>query len=338
MTGALKVICAGPSLTVQDFGRTGYLDCGLSAGGAADKLALIEGAVLLGQSLEHAALEMAGFGGTFEATADIRIALTGAPMTVRLDEAPLLWNASHFISAGQRLSVGRASRGVYGYLSVSGGLATEPFLGSRSTHLAGGIGRRLEIGDLLPVGLDEHADIGPRALPVEERFSGGLIRMVPSAQTQLFTQSQLRRFAKTKFWRGARGNRQGVQLEFEGAPFASGDQLLLLSEVMVVGDVQMTGDGAPFVLLPECQTTGGYPRIGTVVPQDLPKIAQAATSSMLRFDFVSRDLAEKSFVDPVRTAQALQLKVAPQVRNPHDINDLLSYQLISGATTGKDDL
>ncbi|MDG2406551.1 MAG: urea amidolyase, partial [Paracoccaceae bacterium] len=149
--------------------------------------------------------------------------------------------------------------------------------------------------------------------------------------------AERQRFTETAFIRGSRGNRQGVQLEFNGAPFVATDQLLLLSEVMVVGDVQMTGNGAPFILLPECQTTGGYPRIGTVLPQDVPYVAQATPGCALEFEFVSQKAALESYLSYTQIYQALKSKVVPLLRNPHDIKDLLSYQLISGVTAGYDE-
>lgn len=337
MTAGLCILQAGPSLTVQDFGRDGYLDRGLSRGGAADMLALTEGAALLNQNLDHAALEMAGFGGVFEATGTLRIALTGAPMMARLDDSELVWNASHWIEAGQKLSIGAPTTGVYGYLSFGGGIDTPPVLGSRSTHLAGGIGKCLAAGDYLQAGMDATPDDYGKGLPLDKRFSGGCVRILPSAQTHLFAAAERQRFTQTPFTRGSRGNRQGVQLEFDGAPFAAADQLLLLSEVMVVGDVQMTGNGAPFILLPECQTTGGYPRIGTVLPQDLACVAQAAPGCALEFDFVTREVALESHLSYEQVHQALKSKVVPLLRNPHDIKDLLSYQMISGVTAGYDE-
>ena len=336
MSRALRIHRAGPSLTVQDFGRIGFLEFGLSCGGAADPLALTEGAALLGQGLEHAALEMAGFGGEFEATGEMRIALTGAPMVARLDDAPLLWNASHRLQAGQRLSIGAPQAGMYGYLSIGGGIDFAPFLGSRSTHLAGGIGQTLRGGDSLTAGHDAAPDNFGNYLSPSDRFSGGNIRILPSAQTDLFSAGELDRFTATTFTRGARGNRQGVALEFDGCPFAAAEQLFLLSEIMVVGDIQMTGEGAPFILLPECQTTGGYPRIGTVVPDDLPRMAQAAPGTVLKFDFVTREVALKAHVNHAQNYRALMGKIAPLIRDPHDIRDLLSYQLISGVTAGSE--
>ncbi len=117
---------------MQDLGRPGLLAKGLSRGGAADPLALAEGAALLGQRADFAAIEMTGMGGIFEAEGDsLRIALTGAPMQASIDGEPVAWNASHLLHRGQRLSIGAARKGTYGYLHVGGGIATEPFLGSR---------------------------------------------------------------------------------------------------------------------------------------------------------------------------------------------------------------
>ena len=95
MTRALIVHACGPGVTVQDAGRPGYLGYGVSRGGAADRLALAEGAALLAQSGALAALELAGMGGEFEAGEDLRIALTGAPMRASLDGRRLAWHASH---------------------------------------------------------------------------------------------------------------------------------------------------------------------------------------------------------------------------------------------------
>ncbi len=338
MTAALIVHRAGPAMTVQDLGRSGQLVYGLAAGGAADRVALAEGAALLGQSLALAAIEMAGMGGEFEATQDIRIALTGAPMKVDLDGAALVWNASHHVAAGQRLTIGAASAGNYGYLHVGGGIDTKPFLGSRAAHLTGGIGKRIENGDHLPVGTDPHLDNTGNVLPPQDRFSGGTVTVLPSVHTAHFPDEVRARFEATAFERTPRGNRQGAELAFEGAPFSTGEQLTILSECMTVGDIQMTGDGQPFVLLPECQTVGGYPRIGTVTPGDLPKVAQATPGTVLRFEFVTHEQAVTTH-RPLETIRADMARlVQPLIRDPHRMHDLLSYQLISGAITGWDDI
>lgn len=334
MRPELRVISAGPGLTVQDLGRPGHLGEGLSRGGAADIMALHEGAALLGQAPDNAALEMAGYGGRFEVTAPARIALTGAPMAATLDGARLAWHASHPIAPGQVLEIGACSSGSYGYLHLGGGLATQTLLGARSIHLKGGLGAPVASGDALPLGLDTDPDhIGYR-LPVDDRFSGGEIGILPTAQTGLFGDAECDRFTTTEFRRSPRASRQGVQVDFEGAPFAATGQLSILSEIIVPGDIQVTGDGTPYVLLPECQTTGGYPRLATVVPSDLPCVAQAPPGAALRFIFRDPNAALAAHRVWASSLSRLNQHVEPLVRNPSDIRDLLSYNLISGTIRG----
>lgn len=336
MTRALFVHQCGPGVTIQDQGRPGYLAYGLSRGGAADRLALVEGAALLGQDPATAALEMAGMGGTFEATADLRIALTGAPMRASIDGTRIVWNASHTLPKGARLTIGGAEAGTYGYLNIGGGIAVPEMLGARSAHLTAGIGQPVQSGDDLPVGKDQNPQRVGLCLPHDPRFDGGAIRIVPSLQTDFFAETELQRFEATTFHRDTRGNRMGVRIIPDGDGFQSDAGLSVLSEVIVPGDVQVTGDGTPFVLLSECQTTGGYPRIGSVLPTDLPRVAQARPGAALRFQFVT--LAQAVEIEGKENARrkTLHQQATPLVRDPHDIADLLAYQLISGATRGDD--
>ncbi len=330
---SLTVHRIGPACTIQDQGRTGYLDQGLSRSGAADLSALHEGAALLGHSPACAALEMAGMGGEFEATAPTAIALTGAPMQASIDGSPVMWNASHHMEPGQRLVIGAVLQGSYGYLNLGGGIDAEVMLGSRSAHLTARIGRAIQVGDHLPTSGAGRAGLKLRA---DDRFSGGLLRVVASFQTALFDDETLARFTRTDFRRGARANRMGMQLDSDGDGFAARGQLNILSEVITSGDIQMTGTGAPFILLPECQTTGGYPRIATVLPCDLPRAAQTPAGGQVRFQFVS--LEQATILQAAFEADLARLpgRVEPLVRDPHDIPDLLSYQLISGMISASD--
>ncbi len=336
MTRRLTVHRAGPGVSIQDRGRPGYLGFGLSRGGAADLLALAEGAALLGQDSDCAALEMAGTGGEFEAHADLRIALTGAPMRATIDGTRLAWNASHALPAGARLSIGGAEAGTYGYLHVGGGVAGPERLGSRSAHLASGLGGPLAAGATLAIGPDPHPGETGQCLPGIPRFDGGTIRVVPSLQTGFFADSEIARFESTGFRRDARGSRMGVPLAFDTDGFHSDAGLSVLSEIVIPGDIQITGDGTPFVLLCECQTTGGYPRIGSVLPCDLPWVVQAPPGAGLRFRFVTLHAALAAERSAQVHRDGLRGTLRPLVRDPAEIRDLLAYQLVGGVTAGDD--
>ena len=336
MSVLLNVIEAGPSGLIQELGRPGFLVEGLSQGGAADRLALHEGAALLGQPAMSAALELGGYGGAFSVSAPVRFAVTGAPMQLTVDGTPVLMDATYTLHPGQTLRIGAAKSGVYGYLHLGGGLDTPTLLGSRAAHLGAGIGKAVVAGDALPLGDDPHPDRTGHILDVTDRCSGGTLRMVASVQTREFADDELDRFQQISFQRDARGNRQGVRLSADAAPFTVSAGLKIVSEMIVPGDIQITGDGAPYILLAECQTTGGYPRIGTVIPCDLPRVAQASPGTPLRFELIDMETALAAHAADHKAITGLARQVRPLVRDPHDIADLLSYQLISGVTAGHD--
>tara|TARA_R110002072_G_scaffold57052_10_gene147051 strand:- start:768 stop:1796 length:1029 start_codon:yes stop_codon:yes gene_type:complete len=332
MTGSLTILQAGPALSLQDLGRPGFLAQGLTRGGASDPTALYEGAALLRQPANNAVIEMAGTGGSFRSDTDIRIAMTGATMAANIDGEPLIWNASHLLPAGATLTIGGAQNGSYGYLHVGGGFATKPQMGSRASHLSAGLGHALKSDDTLPVGKDGGKDTG-MTLPANPRFGGGVARVVASMQTDAFAAETRDRFIQTPFKRDSRANRMGVRMDHDGAGFSTDGQLSIVSEVIVPGDIQITGDGAPFVLMCECQTTGGYPRIGTVIPCDLPRIAQAQTGAAIRFEFIEMDQAVALQLRYLKDLKTLASSVTPLVRDPANIRDLLSYQLIGGVVS-----
>ncbi len=330
---ALEVLSAGPGVSVQDLGRPFHMASGLSRGGAADRLALHEAAALLGLKEVVAGLEMAGLGGRFRFAARTRFALTGAPMRARLDEQALAWNASHMAEAGQVLEIGGVQAGIYGYLTPAGGIGGPQVLGSRAAHLAAGIGSLVQAGARLEILPDPAPDTPPLKLAPDARFCGGTLRMTPGPQTGLFAPETLERFLATAFTRSPTGNRQGVRLDQPGAPFAA-EITGQASEVIQAGDVQMTGAGVPYVLLAECQTTGGYARIGSVIPADLARIAQAPPGASLRFEMLSLEEADRLWRPESGLVAALARRAEPLTRDPHDIADLLSYQLISGVVAG----
>lgn len=333
MSRQVIIEAAGPSVSLQDAGRPGGLGFGLSRGGAADRHAYLEGCALLGQPVGAAALELAGFGADLRFDAPTRFALSGAPMRATLDGQPLEWGASHLAGAGALLKIGAAERGVYGYLSFGGGLETPVELGGRGYHRIAGLGQAIGPGDRLPLGQDAALGAAPLRL-TRSTTAEGPIRVMAGPQTDFFSSATLDDFAATTFTRSAKANRQGVRLDHDGAPFSTAGQLNQVSDFIAEGDIQMTGDGTPYVLLADCQTMGGYPRIGTVLPVDLPRIAQAGLGERLRFSFVSLDEAGALWLSDEAQLAAIAKTLEPRVRDPREMADLLSYELIGKPIDG----
>ncbi len=318
----IAVTACGPLVTVQDDGRPGHLARGLSRGGAADGRARAEAAALLGGEA-GAGIETPGSPLTLTLEVAAMVALTGAPMRATADGRPVAWDATRAFEAGTVLDLRPSGRGAFSYIHVAGGLGTEATMGSRSAHLAVGLGAPLEAGDRLPCAPSG----GPprRLASPPDRFGGGALRLLPTPQTRLFARAVLDRFEATTFRRDPRGNRQGVRLAAEGEGFATDGQLTLLSDFVLPGDVQMTGDGVPYILGPECQTTGGYPRIGTVIEADMPRAMQAVAGDPVTFRFVDADEA--------RAARPRAPAVEPLVRAPADVPDLGAMQLVGGVVS-----
>ena len=330
----LFVDVAGPLMTVQDLGRPGRMDVGLSRGGAMDRTALIAAAALLDVPVA-AGVEMAGMGGTFRVDAPLRFALTGAQMRASIHGQALRWNATHVLMPGQQLVIGAAQAGSYGYLVPAGGVLGRNVLRSAAAHLSAGLGARLTVGDEVEVGADPAPYKCRMALTGRDDLGGGTLRLMPGPQTEMFGEDERARFAQTVFHRSPQANRTAVPLLCDGAGFAalSGNPV---SDFITPGDVQVTGDGTPVVMMAECQTVGGYPRIGTVIAADLARAAQAPVGAVLRFEWVDVGRADSLFVSEAQQLAALKAAVRPMVRDPRDIPDLLSYQLISGVTAGRD--
>jgi allophanate hydrolase len=291
----------------------------------------MEAEALLGRRLP--AIEMAGVGGRFETDAPFRFALTGAPMQAEVNGEAVEWHATHSIKAGDVLTIRGVTRGTYGYLTPAGGIETEAWLGSRAAHLAIGIGAALGAGEVLALGDDPEPNAAGLRIAVEDRFSGGRLRLMPGPQTGLFDAALRERFFATVFRRSAQANRQGVRLDGGDAPFSS-DTGGLASDFIAPGDVQMTGAGLPFVLMAECQTIGGYPRIGTVHPRDLPRLAQAPEGAELRFQAIDTAEADALWQSEAALFKDLKAKVSRRIRDPREMRDLAAYRLIDGVVRG----
>ncbi|MEV8070600.1 allophanate hydrolase subunit 2 family protein, partial [Streptomyces sp. NPDC085995] len=178
---ALVVVRAGALTTVQDEGRPGHAHLGVPRSGALDAPAAALANRLAGNPRGAAVLETTLDGCALRPRSAVTVAVTGAPCPVRLDGRPAAWGAPVRVPAGAVLEVGAAVRGIRAYVAVSGGVAVEPVLGSRSTDLLSGLGPApLTDGTVLPLGppADVHARRGggppPAAPPARgDRRSGG---------------------------------------------------------------------------------------------------------------------------------------------------------------------
>lgn len=325
MTGrGLQLLSGGAGLSLQGQGRPGWLAYGLAEGGAADRRALAEGAALLGQDGRAQALELAAAGAALRCHGSLRLALTGPKRRVLLDGAPAPWGAILTPPNGARLEIGGAEQGGFALLHAGGGFG----LAAAGALLPGVF---LEVGpDPAP------GRLGLRLMPDPAPPQPLRLRILPGLHAALFDESQHRHLTDTVFAVGPRASRMGVPLSADASVWRSAAGLRLVSDVIRPGDVQIMGDGMPIVLGPDCQTIGGYPRIATILPADLPDLMQALPGTPLRLHPVDMPTARRIEAAEAARRAALTGRCSPLVRDPRDIPDLSSYSLIDGVTDGSD--
>jgi biotin-dependent carboxylase-like uncharacterized protein len=285
MSGALVVARAGLSSTLQDRGRTGFVRYGVSMAGAFDPLFYAIANKLVGNGLGEAAIEVTLKGDEYEVDAlSCRVAFAG-DFAVMIDEKPAEPWRSHTLHAGQRFAVGAAKRGLRGYLSVAGGFDLQPVLGSCSVHTRTGIGplggRALAAGQRLPIR-------GTPAAGPDRRFDTACLpaprttlRVVPGPQTHYFAAEDIGRFLASEFEVTRRCDRMGYQLSGPAIDYRK--DIALISDGIALGSLQVLEQGVTIVTLVDRQTTGGYPKIATVITPDIRELAHIAPRTKIRF-------------------------------------------------------
>ncbi|HEY8347247.1 MAG TPA: 5-oxoprolinase subunit PxpB [Symbiobacteriaceae bacterium] len=298
----LRILSPGLLTTVQDLGRRGYQALGVPVAGAADFWSLMVGNWLLGNRARSAALEITLTGPEVEFTGAVAFCLAGAPIEAELVPAsgasPVAVPAWTTLLAGpgDRLRLGSTRAGCRTYLCVAGGIDLPPVLGSLSEDLFGGIGplgRPVQAGDWLPVGLPLHppADLAGRTLPADAIPAYGeavTIRVTRGPQWDAFTPEGQAAFLEGPYTVRPQSNRQGLRLE--GPAVTHAGRADIISEPIPPGSVQVPASGQPILLLGNRQTVGGYTKIATAVYPDLARAAQLRPGDRLRFQEV--DLAE----------------------------------------------
>jgi len=311
-----------------------------------DQYAMTEGAILVGNDPGQAAIEMAGYGGRFHINnVAVIAALSGAPMLAKLDGNPIPWRTSFKVNPGQTLEIGAAlggpSAGTYGYLHVAGGIAIDKEIGARSTHLRAGIGgtdgKPLQAGACLPVGQYPTDSFIAQRLPEPEYLGQRRIRLMWGAHAHRFNQQTRQRLLSESFCISLRRDRMAMRLELDQTQLPFEALLTGLSDPVQDGDIQMTGDGIPAILVREHQPTGGYPRIATVIRADLTAVAQLPTAITFQFELVNQKQAVDALKQWRTSIDGLVNLVQPVVRSVDQIDNLLAYNLIGGVVSAEEE-
>jgi biotin-dependent carboxylase-like uncharacterized protein len=288
----LVISAIGPASSVQDGGRHGAQRYGLTPSGAMDPLALSAANSLVGNAIFAAAIEIGPFGAAFTARdGAVRVALTGAPRNGDIAGRAVAPDTSTTLLDGEVLTLGFARNGSFSYLAIEGGIAGEPMFGSLAVNARAGLGspypRPLQAGDELQAAGASGATEHRIELPAEAQQ--GPIRVVMGPQDDEFGDAT-KLFLDSEWKISATSDRMGYRLEGPEIRDLHGHNIV--SDGTVNGSIQVPGNGQPIVLMPDRGTTGGYPKIATVITADLGRFAQIQAGRGFRFKAVSMEEAQ----------------------------------------------
>jgi antagonist of KipI len=290
----LRILKPGLFTTVQDLGRFGYQRFGMSVGGAMDRLALRVANRLVGNPDQAAALEITVRGPELAFDDEAVIALAGADLSPSLDGQPLPNWTTIKVGRGSTLRFGERRSGARAYLALAGGIDVPLSLCSRSTHTrsrTGGLeGRALVKGDELRGGTPGPSawqnvgrSVSPAARPPYS--ASPTLRVVPGPQADCFVSEAVERLTAGGYRLSPQSDRMGYRLV--GAPLVHAGAADMISDATPCGSVQVPASRQPILLMADCQTTGGYPKLAVVISADLPLAAQLVPGDTIMFTLVT---------------------------------------------------
>ena len=282
---------AGPLVTFQDIGRPGNMRYGVSASGPMDIVSFEAANAVLGNETKQTAIEISLGGLILQChEGSITLAITGGDFLIEYQGQKISSWTVLTIQKGERLSVRAGKSGSWAYLAFSGKLNVKDWLNSSSTHSTSGFG-----GGVLKTGQkftltdasNQENRIGPILKP--NFYTNDLIHAVLGPQDQYFMNTAIKIFSNSIFKVSDNYDRMGMQLT--GPKLELKSALSIPSEPVVKGSIQVSGDGIPTILLADHQTTGGYPKIATVISSDINRLVQFRSNQSVKFVLINSNEA-----------------------------------------------
>lgn len=301
--GSLKIYNPGLLTTIQDAGRIGYGQYGIPAAGAMDTLSLQLANMLVGNDRYEAALEITFIGPEIEFGMNLIIAITGGNLTPKINGKEIEMYSTIYVNRGDVLSFGSMKSGCRAYLAVAGGFNVQEVMESKATYLRGNLGgfkgRKLRMGDVLPVNIDiSYKYLGSRKVPedlIPQYVNQYRARVIMGSEDDRFTEEGIRTFFSSEYVLTNQCDRMGYRLS--GAKIKHKRGADIISGGITFGAIQIPGHGEPIIMMADRQTTGGYTKIANVISVDIPCLAQLKAGDKVLFEKINIEEAQKLLRD-----------------------------------------
>jgi antagonist of KipI len=308
----LLVVKPGLLTTIQDRGRWGLQARGVPVAGPMDPCSHRLANALAGNDVDAATLEVTLIGPELEFDDERVIAVAGAEFELTVDGRNVPANAAFVVASGSCLRFGRRLRGARAYVALSGGVGVAPTLGSRATHVIsamGGLdGRPLKAGDRVPLGDPMRARNTMSAQPRSPLFAlpegRARIRVLAGPQQDYFAPDALDVLQSAPYTISNTSDRMGFRLEGPALTHARGADII--SDATPLGVLQVPASGLPILLMADRQTTGGYPKIATVISADISVAGQLAPGDAISFSVCSPREALAALIAQERALMAVE--------------------------------
>ena len=313
---------AGFLTSVQDLGRTGFRQFGVSTSGALDSFALRVANLLVGNDEGAAGLEITLGGLQLRFEHERIVAWCGGEFDVQIGSRALPPGHVAYLQAGDELKFGRAQIGCRCWLAISGGIDVPVILGSRSTdvraNFGGFEGRALRDGDVLPLCTGLGSPIPATGISswtaphdwVSPASRHPNLRFVRGVDWSRFDDVTIQQFTNHEFTVSSDSDRMGVRLD--GPELKRQDETDLISEAVAPGTIQVPPSGKPILLLGDCQTIGGYQKIAYVITVDLGIAAQLRAGDRVCFSEVSLQDAHRLLMERERDLERFRIGLSLQ--------------------------
>ena len=298
---SITVLNPGLLTTVQDQGRIGYQQFGVSVSGVMDPRSASLANILVGNDEKEAVLECTMMGPHLQFNQANCIAITGGDLMPTLDGKPIPNYTAVKVEAGQVLKFTMPKTGCRAFIAFAGGLDIPEVMGSRSSYMKakiGGVeGRKLAKDDVIGFRAPkaELKNMNFRSMASEfvprKEYT---VRVVLGPQDDYFTDAGIQTFLSEVYSVTAEFDRMGCRLE--GAVIQHKDGGDIISDGIAFGAIQVPSSGKPIIMLGDRQTTGGYTKIANVISADFRILAQLKQGDKVRFEKVSVKAAQDALL------------------------------------------
>ncbi|WP_010230686.1 5-oxoprolinase subunit C family protein [Gillisia marina] len=280
--GEIEVLKPGLYSTIQDLGRRNFRKYGVPKSGVMDSYAAKKANLILCNLETSPVLEITQLGSKLKFTEPTQIAICGANLSPKINDISVLNNRMLSIKKDEVLSFGKRIKGCRAYISILGGFASEKILGSYSWYNGITENELLQKGDVIKyLKLGSLPNTLNASLKVNEEYLNKVeIQAFPGPEYDLLSSSQQRLLLESEFHLDINNNRMAIQLK----EVLTNKLSPIITGPVLPGTVQLTPSGKLIVLMRDCQTTGGYPRVLQLSEAGINSIAQKVVGDMLRFE------------------------------------------------------